>query len=102
RSRNHSVFETERGGARREFVRRSRGGIPRYRQPGQQEDFALVAVIDQRTRRQRAWPLPLYSPAANAFGKLPRDRGGQPGVSGIAPVGVPAFGHLEAQRERDR
>ena len=89
-------------GARGELERGTDQRIARNREAGQQQHLAFVAVVDERTGRQRARRRPLDRANANALRQFPGQCRRQAGVARIAPVRVPAIGHLEAQGERDR
>ncbi len=87
-------------GRNRDFARRQLRG---WRDFGQQDDFSVVAVVDDVARtddllRHR----PLDRPGLETFGKLPGDLGRQSGVAAVLPVSVPVRGHLEPQAHGER
>ena len=66
-----------------------------------QQHGVFVAVIDQRAYAQGVGRGPVNGSSAQTGGKLPLQFGGQAGVAGVLPVGVPVglMGQLEAQPE---
>ena len=68
----------------------------------QQQHLAFVAVVDERPRGERMRRGPLDRAGFDTGRQRPGERRRQAGIARIAPIRVPAVGHLEAQRHRHR
>ena len=89
-------------GARRQSDRLRIGDLAGIRDIGQQQHLAFVAIVDQRTDRQRLRRRPLYRSSAQRRRELPGEGRRQPGIPGILPIGVPAAIHRQPQCDRQR
>ena len=65
------------------------------------QHLAFVAVVDERSDRQRARRGPFDRARLDSGGQLPGERRRQTGVAGVLPVGVPILLDREAQRDGD-
>ena len=71
---------------RPQLVGRSRARVARHRDSRQQQDFAFVSVVDERSCRKRVRRGPLDRADANAIREPPGDRGRQAGIARVAPI----------------